>query len=337
MKKLIGYVGTKDFSSLKEEDVKSLDIINIAFGKVEDGEVIWDCQDAPKYMKWAKDINKNLKFCLSIGGWSAGGFSIASRTEEGRKKFAKTAVDILKKYDLDGIDIDWEYPCISIAEIDACREDKQNYTLLLKALREELNIIENKKCLLMVATGGDEYFLRCTEMDKASEYLDIVQIMTYDLRGGFSVQTGHHTNLYTSQIDLSSASVDNAVRKYIEHKVPREKIVVGVAFYSRMWTGVKNIDNGYMQMAKSTGGYGPSYSELVENYIDKNGYTRYWDNEAKAPYLFNGDTFISYDDKDSIKAKADYVKENGLCGLMYWEYCLDKTYTLTQYLRKVLD
>ena len=54
-------------------------------------------------------------------------------------------------------------------------------------------------------------------------------------------------------------------------------------------------------------------------------------------YLFNGDTFISYDDKDSIKAKADYVKENGLCGLMYWEYCLDKTYTLTQYLRKVLD
>ena len=337
MKTVIGYVGTKDFNLLKEEDVKALSIINIAFGHVKNGDVVWESQEAPKYMKWAKEINPELKICLSVGGWSAGGFSTAASTKEGRERFAKTAVDILKQYDLDGIDIDWEYPCISIAGIDASPDDKVNFTLLLEALRNELDKVENKKCLLMVATGGDEYFLRCTEMDKASKYLDIVQIMTYDLRGGFSKQTGHHTNLYTSPTDLNSVSAHNTISKFIEAGVPREKIIMGVAFYSRMWTGVPNVDNGHMQMADSTGGYGPGYGELVKEYINKNGYTRYWDDDAKAPYLFNGNTFISYDDEDSIKAKADYVKENGLCGLMYWEYCLDDTFTLTTYLRKVLS
>lgn len=337
MKKVIGYVSTRDFNLLKEQDVKALSIINIAFGNIKDGNVVWDSQEAPKYIKWAKEINKELKVCLSIGGWSAGGFSNAASTKEGREKFAKTAVDILKQYDLDGIDIDWEYPCISIAGIDASPDDKYNFTLLLQALRTELDKVKNKKCLLMVATGGDEYFLRCTEMDKASKYLDIVQIMTYDLRGGFSMQTGHHTNLYTSPTDLNSVSAHNTVTKFIEAGVDREKIVIGVAFYSRLWKQVPNVDNGHMQMAGTTGGYGPGYSDLIENYVNKNGYTRFWDNDAKAPYLFDGSTFISYDDEQSIQAKADYVKENGLCGLMYWEYCLDKTYTLTTFLRKALS
>ena len=243
MKTVIGYVGTKDFNLLKEEDVKALSIINIAFGHVKNGDVVWEPQEAPKYMKWAKEINPELKICLSVGGWSAGGFSTAASTKEGRERFAKTAVDILKQYDLDGIDIDWEYPCISIAGIDASPDDKVNFTLLLEALRNELDKVENKKCLLMVATGGDEYFLRCTEMDKASKYLDIVQIMTYDLRGGFSKQTGHHTNLYTSPTDLNSVSAHNTISKFIEAGVPREKIIIGVAFYSRMWTGVPNVDN----------------------------------------------------------------------------------------------
>lgn len=338
MKTLIGYVSTKDFNLLKKEDIKALNIINIAFGYTDNkGNVKWNTIDAPEHIKKIKEINPEIKICLSIGGWSSGGFSTSASTKEGRENFAKTAVEIIKKYDLDGIDIDWEYPCISIAGIDASPDDKFNFTLLLEALRNELDKIENKKCLLMVATGGDAYFLRCTEMDKASKYLDIVQIMTYDLRGGFSIQTGHHTNLYASPTDLSSVSADNTIKQFIDAGVPKEKIVMGVAFYSRKWTGVPNVDNGHMQMAKSTGGYGPGYGELTREYIDKNGYKRFWDDNAKAPYLFNGDTFISYDDEESIMNKSKYVKENGLCGLMYWEYCLDDTFTLTKYIRKELD
>ncbi len=270
MKTLIGYVNTRDFNLLKKEDIQVLNIINIAFGHTDkQGNVSWEAFDTPEYIKKIKEINPDLKVCLSIGGWSSGGFSTSASTKEGRENFAKTAVDILKKYDLDGIDIDWEYPCISIAGIDASPDDKVNFTLLLEALRNELDKVEEKKCLLMVATGGDAYFLRCTEMDKASKYLDIVQIMTYDLRGGFSLQTGHHTNLYTSPVDLSSVSAHNTITQFIEAGVPKEKIVMGVAFYSRMWIGVPDVDNGHMQMAKSTGGYGPGYGELTEKYINK--------------------------------------------------------------------
>lgn len=337
-KTVIGYVNTNDFKLLTEEDIKALSIINIAFGNTDkQGNVTWKESDAPEYIKKIKQINPELKVCLSIGGWSSGGFSTSASTKEGRENFAKTAVDILRKNDLDGIDIDWEYPCISIAGIDASPDDKVNFTLLLEAVRKELDTVTEKKCLLMVATGGDAYFLRCTEMDKASKYLDIVQIMTYDLRGGFSLQTGHHTNLYTSPTDLSSVSAHNTISQFIAAGVPKEKIVMGVAFYSRMWKGVPNVDNGHMQMAETTGGYGPGYGKLVEEYINKNGYTRFWDDDAKAPYLFNGDTFISYDDEESISHKAKYVKENGLCGLMYWEYCLDPTFSLTQHIRKELD
>ncbi len=68
---------------------------------------------------------------------------------------------------------------------------------------------------------------------------------------------------------------------------------------------------------------GPGYRELARDYIDKNGYKRYWDDAGKAPYLFNGDCFISYDDGESLRIKADYVREKGLGGIMFWEYGCD--------------
>ena len=92
-----------------------------------------------------------------------------------------------------------------------------------------------------------------------------------------------------------------------------------------------------MQMAGTTGGYGPAYGDLKENYINKNGFVRYWDDEAKAPWLFDGETFLSYDDEESIECKADYVNREGLLGAMYWEYGLDTTFTLTGCLRRALD
>ena len=76
---------------------------------------------------------------------------------------------------------------------------------------------------------------------------------------------------------------------------------------------------------------------IVNEYINKSGYKRFFDKEARAPWLFNGDTFISYDDEESCREKAKYVLNNGLGGIMFWEYRLDETRTLTGVLRKALD
>ncbi len=334
--KIIAYVSTNDLGLIKEDDLKRLDVINIAFGHIHNGLATWNYKDNLKYIEAAKNINPNLKFVLSIGGWSAGGFSEVASTEQSRLNFAKSAVKIVTDCRLDGLDIDWEYPCYSVAGISASKDDKKNFTLYIKALREELNTI-NKDYMLTIAVGAGNYFTRGTEMDIVQQYLDYVQLMTYDMIGGFSMATGHHTNLYTPTVSLSDSSVDTTVKVFVDAGVPIEKLVIGVAFYSRQWSGVPNVDNGYMQHAKTAGGYGPGYSDLIEKYVNKNNFIRYWDDEAKAPYLFDGNIFITYDDTESIKYKAEYVKEKNILGIMYWEYGCDRTFTLTKCIRSNLD
>lgn len=321
----VGYVSIKDLPKYKEEDIKKSEIINLAFAHIEDGVVVSKLEEYKSYLEKIKTINPGIKLYLSIGGWSADGFSESASTQANRTKFIESSIEHVKKYSLDGIDLDWEYPCIGIAGIKASRDDKKNFTYLLKEFRETLDKKGMKDIALTIAVAGDEYYIQCTEMDKVQRYVDYVQLMTYDLRGGFTVQTGHHANLYSNQHDLSRASAKKAVDDYIKAGVPREKLILGVAFYSRMWKGVPDVDCGYMQMAKSTGGYGPPFHELQEHYIDKNGYNRYWDDEAKAPFLFNGETFISYDDQESLLHKINYVKEESLGGIMYWEYGTDTT------------
>ncbi|MDK2808468.1 MAG: chitinase [Clostridiales bacterium] len=337
MKKLIGYVGTNDLKTLQETDILCLDVINIAFAQIEEGTVRWEHPECKAHLARIKRIHPDIKLVLSIGGWGAGGFSEAAREALSRKKLADSAVEVMRAYKLDGIDIDWEYPCFDVAQIGADFSDKDNYTYLLQEIRERLEIEKKGAYLLTTAVGGDAYFCRCTKMDQVQQYVDYVQLMTYDLRGGFQTLTGHHTNLYANPVDLFEASTKKAVDCYLAAGVPREKMVIGAAFYSREWRGVVNQNHGLHQMAETTGGYGPAYHTLVSEYIDKNGYTRYWDKEAKAPYLFNGEHFISYEDKESIQWKARYVKEEELLGMMYWEYCGDLTHELTPWMREQLD
>lgn len=329
-KRLIGYVSTKNIPCLNDDDIRCLDVINLAFGRIHNGMAEWDSMGYIENLIHAKEINPNLKIVLSIGGWGHGGFSEAASTRERRNKFADSAADLVRQYDLDGLDIDWEYPCIGVAGIDASRADKENFTLFLQRLRAGLDTITEKYCTLTIAAGGDSYFTRCTQMDQVHQYLDYVMLMTYDLRGGFSVLTGHHTNLYTTDADLSAVSADQAVQIFTNAGVPKEKLVIGSAFYSRIWKGVPDRDNGYMQMAQSTGGYGPDYGQLMTDYINKQGYIRYWDEEAKAPYLYNKSDFISYEDMESIGHKINYIKEHGLAGMMFWEYSQDTTHTLVR-------
>ena len=337
MGKLIGYVGTAQLNEVTVEDINHLDVINIAFGHIQQGRAEWNHPECKADLARIKSQNPDIKIILSIGGWGAGGFSEAAMTEKGRKQLADSAVDLIKEYGLDGIDIDWEYPCSRVAGIDGDEKDRENFTLLMETLRRTLDAAGDKTYMLTIAAGADDYFTSCTEMDKVQKYLDYVQLMTYDLKGGFQTFTGHHTCLYSNRRDLYPSSTDKAVECFTRAGVPKEKLIIGAAFYSRKWGKVPDIDHGLFQMAGTTGGYGPNYFGLVRDYINKNGYVRYWDDEAKAPYLFNGETFISYDDEESLKEKAKYVAEKGLLGMMYWEYCCDETHTLTGWIRKQLD
>ena len=280
-----------------------------------------------------KKTNSSLKILLSVGGW--GGckyFSDAALTDAARQKFAASAVAALTRYHIDGIDIDWEYP----AQIGAGNiyrpADKQNFTLFLKAIRDRLD--EQGKMdhrtganhyLLTAATGGDTAFVSHTELDKAQQYLDYVNIMTYDLYHGNDKVTGHHSPLYQSKLgDQSRNSSASAVDGHIRAGVPASKIVLGLPFYGRGWAGVTNKDRGLYQPASGKHSF-ISHDKLTADFIGKNGFVRYWDADAKAPYLWNATThmFISYADEESLTPKIAYVKAKKLAGVMFWEYIYD--------------
>ena len=331
---LLAYAVNRALRMITPEDARSLTHVNIAFGKVgRDGGMDSHELTDIEYTKTLKSWNPKLKFVVSVGGWGAGGFSAMAMTEKGRRDFARSCAEYVFAHDLDGIDIDWEYPCSDSAGIDADPRDRENFTLLLQALRDALG--ENK--IVSIAAGAGAYFVRDTEMEKVAAICDYVQLMTYDMRSGFCRQAGHHTSLYASKGDDSGRDTHSTVELFHRSGVPLSKIVIGAAFYSRKWGGVPSENNGLLQPAGTIGEYGPGYAELVRSYIDKNGFKRYWDEDARAPYLFNGSQLISYDDPDSVREKCEYLKEKGLLGIMYWEHSCDDTHALLSAMAKALE
>lgn len=320
---ILAYVTNRALSMVTQEDARLLTHINLAFGVIKDGLLDMGQLTEIGQVERIRAFNPDLKIVLSIGGWGAGGFSDMALTEGGRRAFAASVAEALDRCALDGVDIDWEYPCNDQAGIDADPRDRENFTHLMQALRDAVG-----HRIVSIAAGAGDYFVRDTQMDKLADILDYVQVMTYDMRSGFCTQAGHHTALYATRGDEGGRDTQYAVKLFHAAGVPYHKLVIGAAFYARHWRGVPDVNHGLLQQAQTVGQGGPGYGELAERYIDKNGWKRYWDEDAKAPFLFNGSELISYDDADSIAHKCAYLKQKGLLGIMYWEHGCDKTHTL---------
>lgn len=331
---IIAYVG--GFRGLVNTDsinVWRLSHINYAFVDVKDNRA-WlhnEATDTINLRKLSELKNKNhdLKILISLGGWSwSKNFSDAVLTDTSTKNFANSAIEIVAKYNIDGVDIDWEYPGM-IGDSNVYRaEDKEHYTLLFKYLREGLDSLTKltgSKYFVTTAVGGSQSYIEHAEMDKVQQYADYINIMSYDYKGGGDTISGHHTNLYTSSPDTTEESTDESVRAYISAGVPAKKLVVGIAFYGKGWQMQSDDNNGlFRRTQKSMRGGGFTY--LKDSVIDKNGFVSYWDEKASAPYLFNKEKkiFITYDDEKSVKSKCRYVKDYNLGGVMFWEYNSDK-------------
>ncbi len=325
----LAYAMNEGLSVFTKEDLRCLSHINLAFGLVNlvDMGQLTNIGLIETFRKW----NPEIKIVLSVGGWGAGGFSTMAMTAAGREAFAQSCLEAAERYGLDGIDIDWEYPCSDQAGIDCDPRDRENFTLLLQALRDKIGPRS-----LSIAAGAGEYFVRNTEMEKVAQIVDYVQIMTYDMRSGFTHEAGHHAALRAGKGDHRGLNTVDMVEMFHKAGVPLEKIVIGAAFYSRKWSGVENKSNGLCQPAQTGGEGGLRYSDITESFIAENGYTKYWDEDAQAAYLWNGSSFISYESPEAIALKCRYVKETGLLGLMYWEHGCDTTHELVKVIGREL-
>ena len=309
--------------------------INFAFAKIDpEGKVVLPhpgVADQLSQLRALKARNPALKIMLSVGGWTAEGFSDAALTDGSRNLFATSAIALLREHQLDGIDLDWEYPGQGVAGIKSRLEDKRNFTLLLQALRMQLDRASandgrrrGDRYLLTIASADREYF-DYTEMDKLHVYLDWLNVMSYDFFNSLTPTTGHHAGLYRSPLAApSDRYADASIKQYLAAGIPADKLVLGVAFYGRGFAGVNPLHDGLNQAYERFEAAHP-YSELVESYIGKQGFVREWDARAKAPFLWNATThaFITYDDPESIRIKAEYVKAHHLGGMMFWELSQD--------------
>ncbi|HZY37359.1 MAG TPA: glycoside hydrolase family 18 protein [Mucilaginibacter sp.] len=344
-KVIIGYVG--GFRGLVNTSIiqpKKLTHINYAFVDVRNNRawLHYEKTDTVNFrnLNLLKQQNPDLKILISIGGWTwSGKFSDAVLTDTSRQRFVASAVDIIGKYGLDGIDIDWEYPSIPGLAGNVYRpEDKENYVLLFKELRRQtdsLAAITHKKYLLSTAAGGFKSFIDHNDMGAAQQYMDFVNLMTYDYSESGKI-AAHHTALYSSKGDETHNNADEAVRLFEAAGVPAEKLVMGVAFYghsSILIAGSKGLGDSIVKGTRAGG-----YTKLKDSILKIPGFEVRRDRHAKADYAFNTETFqfITYDDEWSVQQKCRYVKKNKMAGAMFWEYASDPKGYLLDIINKVL-
>jgi len=343
---------------VKDIPADKLTHVFYAFTKIENGEVAltdpWaDIQQTfgGKYtwqqsqaglagnlaeLKALKQNNPNLKTMMSVGGWTLSSpFSDAALTDSSRTKFATSAVQLMVKYGFDGLDIDWEYPVGGGEAGNINRpEDKQNYTLLLQTLRQELNkqqTIDGKQYQLTIASPAGASTMANLELAQISQYIDFFNLMAYDYHGStFESTTNHNAPLYAG---LGQQSIDSTIQGYLNAGVAAEDIVLGAPAYGYGWAGVPNINNGLFQ--SSSGKASGTWATGVYDYKDlynklqtqPSVYTRYWDDIAKVPYIYSptdqGGMFSSYEDSQSIGIKTNYIKDKGLGGMFFWDLSSD--------------
>lgn len=271
----------------------------------------------------------HLKTVISIAD-NASEFSLAASTNARRATLSSSIVSFLVTYKFDGVDIDWEFPVSGSGNA----ADKQNFTLLMQQIRNDLNlqgVVDGKNYLLTAAVSGGYPEVNNLEVANLSNLVNWLNVMIYDYAGSWNTSTGHLAPLY-GRTGVNSTEKWNAnyvFAQYLAAGAPRQKLFFGVPFYARGWRGVPGTNNGLYQTLAGqsagtwgTGTYG--YRDIVCYLTNSPAvYNRFWDANVRAPYVYapslEGGLFITYDDVQSVTAKANYSITNQFGGMMAWE------------------
>lgn len=301
--------------------------INYAFAKVHCYDGVYDSfklqgtEERFLSVLALKQQNPDLKICLSFGNFAEpdepqpfAGFSVMCQNADNRKKFCKDCLAFVEKWGIDGIDLDWEFPGVSFhgREMYDREHDVENYTTLMKELRETLGdkyLLTYAGCIHQAKTREDG---GRTHIDNigCEPYVDFINIMTYDM--------GTAPYPHNAIVSDNEQDWEHALTSYLEAGYPMNKIVMGVPFYGRhSWSDGEWYYHRLLKIQE----------EQPEEWEINN-----WDSIGCVPYAtHNGEFWCSYDNPQSIAIKADWIKKNGMRGLMYWEVSGDDEYETLQH------
>lgn len=317
-----------------------------AFGAAESVSGAADTWDQPLRGNWnqlkqLKAKYPGLKVLISLGGWTwSRGFASAARPEN-RQAFVASCIDAYIRGNLpvtdgaggvgaaagvfDGIDLDWEYPA-ACGLTCGTPEESANFTALLAEFRSQLNAVR-PGLLLTIAAGAGVDKVRVTNPAAYHQYLDYINVMTYDFHGTWDAKTNHHSALFDSPNDPSTGdqkfyNTNDALEAFLSRGVPAAKLNLGIGFYGRGWTGVANVNNGLYQNGSAAPGTYEAGNEDYKVLKNRPG-TIYTDANARATWKYDGSTFWSYDTPAMVIEKMSYVKAQNLGGAFFWEFSGD--------------
>nr|XP_029710685.1 chitinase-like protein 3 [Aedes albopictus] len=283
--------------------------------------------------KQLKKANKELKVLLWVGGGGIGGFSEMVVNHASRKLFIQSLKATLERYQLDGVDLDWEFP-------GSCCKNRMHFSQLLHEIRREYQR-EHRTYILSVAVAAPAIIAYMSyDVREINSYADYVNIMTYDYHfySPDTPQTGLNAPLFRRQGELSlfgTLNINASVHYWMSQGLEKSKIVIGLPTYGHSYQLVNSFNTRIGAPASSYGRTGmigyASYSEICW-FRRHNIYVhQVYDVESCSPYLYAGTEWISYEDERSLECKANWIKENGFGGAMifslntddFGQYCAD--------------
>ena len=323
------YTKESEFPTL--EDVKCFTHINIGHGRfvnkeTGDGGIVIN-DPGPSYLKRLAAYKKDypeLKLLLMIGGWgkNANGFSEMARSAEKRKLFCDECVRLCKEYNLDGIDLDWEYPTYAAEGNGASSSDTRNFSILVKEMRAALG---KDKLISYAASDNGEYI----NNKEVLEWVDYINVMTYSMGD----PPYHNSPLYRSAL-TRKRSGEESIEIFHNQGVPYDRMNYGIGFYGH-GDGKVYPSSVQYYMAREALEQGTANGKSVSGYNK-----RWWDDTGKNCYLgdASGTMYASYEDVESITWRVKFLKDKGMLGAFAWEYREDDSSgTLRRALRKLMN
>ena len=310
-------------------------------------------------MQQMKKQYPDVDLLISVGGWAGSrGFYEMMDTDAGINTFADSAVEFIRKYGFDGVDIDFEYPSATATsgnpddkDVSEPRRAKLNerYNVLMKTLRTKIDAAskeDNEDYILTAAVTASSWVLGGITDNTYASYLDFLSIMSYDFHGGWNEYVENLASIYPDAADNETAlmamptlNMDWAYRFY-RGVLPPEKILMGIPYYTRGWENVQG-GNGSGLHGKSNTPASGKYN-LWGDDDDKNGLPDpaganplwhilnlmdrdpnmklNWDPVGGVPYIWQGEdkVFLSFENEQSIDERLKYIEEKNLGGALIW-------------------